>query len=186
MMSSLSIYGFLWECFYLSLEKPENRKKKKGIDAFLRRIGKAIELPTLGCSKVDIVPYCDPTDVQQDLSGFDWASPVDPCPSGVELPLNADLDDPEPPSLSGSSVLDPESAPDQELMSVSGLSSLSSIELTPDSSQDDPDPSSVPGPSAPDSEVPDPSGLGTAFGESMVIIITVSTFIIPSCVVLCA
>ncbi|KAK7157164.1 hypothetical protein R3I93_008593 [Phoxinus phoxinus] len=247
-------------------EKPKKMKKKKGICAFFRRIGKAIKLPSLGCSDVDVVstfPSCDPTGVQQDLSGLDWASSVDPCPSGVELPVNADPsdsepssvsvesllelmsvsdvssldlspesdpddpeppssvssesllelmsvsdisslelpvhadpddpepssvsassvlelmsvsdvssldlppesdpDDPEPASLSGSSVLDPESAPDLELMSVSGLSSLSSIELTPDSSQDDPDPSSVPGPSAPDSEIPDPSGLGTAF-----------------------
>ncbi|CAM4696780.1 unnamed protein product [Leuciscus chuanchicus] len=117
-------------------------KKNKGIYAFLRRVGKAIELPTLGCSEVDIVPYCDPTDVKQDLSGFDWAASVDPCPSGVELPVNADPYDSETSLVSGESlmelmsvsdvssfemspesdpsVLDPESAPDVELISVSG------------------------------------------------------------------
>jgi len=106
---------------------------------------------------VSTYPSCNPTDVQQDSSEFYWATPVHPCPSGVQLPVNADPDDPE---HSCTSVLDPEPAPDLELMSFSGLSSLSSIELTPDSIQDDPDDaSSVP-------------------GESMVIIITVSTFII--------
>ncbi|XP_039527479.1 uncharacterized protein LOC120479261 [Pimephales promelas] len=121
---------------------PERRAE--GVCAFLRRIGKAVKLD---CSEVDTLvstyPSCNPTDVQQDSSEFYWATPVHPCPSGVQLPVNADPDD--DPEHSCTSVLDPEPAPDLELMSFSGLSSLSSIELTPDSIQDDPDdPSSVP------------------------------------------
>ncbi|KAG1925069.1 uncharacterized protein LOC120492149 [Pimephales promelas] len=124
---------------------PIPERRAEGICAFLRRIGKAVKLD---CSEVDILvstyPSCNPTDVQQDSSEFYWATPVHPCPSGVQLPVNADPDDPE---HSCTSVLDPEPAVarDLELMSFSGLSSLSSIELTPDSIQDDPDDaSSVP------------------------------------------
>ncbi|CAM4705073.1 unnamed protein product [Leuciscus chuanchicus] len=51
-----------------------------------------------------------------DLSGFDWASSVDPCPSGVELPVNADPSNSETSSFSCESLL--------ELMSVSDVSSL--------------------------------------------------------------
>ncbi|ROL33026.1 Serine/threonine-protein kinase pim-2 [Anabarilius grahami] len=138
-------------------QKKRKKKKKKGICAFLRRIGKALKSYILCCNGDDVVtpfPCSDPTDVQPDLSGLEWALSIDPCPSGIELPVNADPADPELSSLSDISSLEltSESDPDDpeplsvsassilELMSVSDISSL---EMTPESDPDDPEPSSV-------------------------------------------
>ncbi|KAK2903437.1 hypothetical protein Q8A67_008150 [Cirrhinus molitorella] len=129
-------------------EKQTKNRKKKGIRTFFRRIGKAIKRCTLCCYGDDILPPfpCDdPADLQPGLSGLEWALSIDPCPSGIELTVNADSADPEPPSVSGAS----------------------SLEVTPDSDPADPVPSHIPGPSSLDLKLTLDPGLAEMVSETV-------------------
>lgn len=133
--------------FLLFLEKQAKKRKKKGIRAFFRRIGKAIKLCTLCCYGDILPPFpCDdPADLQTGLSGLEWALSIDACPSGIELTVNANLTDPEASSVSGPS----------------------SLEVTSDSDQAEPEPSLVPGPSSLDLKLTLDPGLSKLVSETM-------------------
>lgn len=133
--------------FLLFLEKQAKKRKKKGIRAFFRRIGKAIKLCTLCCYGDILPPFpCDdPADLQTGLSGLEWALSIDPCPSGIELTVNANLTDPKASSVSGPS----------------------SLEVTSDSDQAEPEPSLVPGPSSLDLKLTLDPGLSKLVSETM-------------------
>ncbi|XP_050986353.1 uncharacterized protein LOC127177875 [Labeo rohita] len=159
----------------LMLKKQTKKSKKKGVRAFFQRIGKAIKRCTLCCYgdyTLPPFPCDDPADVQPGLSGLEWALSIDPCPSGIELTVNADPADLDPPSVSEPSSLEvtPDSNPaDPELSHVPGPFSLD-LKLTLDTGlykldvdPAEPNPPTVLGPSTPDSEitpVPGPSAFG--------------------------
>ncbi|KAL0173058.1 hypothetical protein M9458_033369, partial [Cirrhinus mrigala] len=109
---------------------------------------KAIKRCTLCCYGDYILPPfpCDdPANVQPGLSGLEWALSFDPCPSGIELTVNADPADPEPPSVS----------------------EPSSVEVTPDSDLADPEPSHIPGPSSQDLKLTLDPGLYKVVSETV-------------------
>ncbi len=115
--------------FHLFLEKQAKESKKKGIRAFFQRIGKTIKLCTLCCYRDMLLPFpCDdPADLQPGLSSLEWALSIDPCPSGIELTVNAKPADPEASSVSGPSSLEVTSDSDRadlEPFLVSGPSTL--------------------------------------------------------------
>nr|XP_021322741.1 uncharacterized protein LOC101884995 [Danio rerio] len=119
------------------------KRWKKGIRAFFRRIGKGLKRCTLcwpGENMLIPFPCSDPNEPQPELSGLQWALSIDPCPSGIELPISANLDDPEPPSILGPSTVELTSDSDLEPSLVPSLleidledQDLSSLlsELTP-------------------------------------------------------
>ncbi|XP_067305947.1 uncharacterized protein [Pseudorasbora parva] len=170
---------------YRPMEKQKKRKERKGMPRGLCQIGNAIKR-RIFCCDADDKACSDPTDDQPDSSSLQWPLSADPCPSDIELPVNANMADPEPSPVPGPSAR-PAFEKQKKKISVFFCRKWRAVKRSvrrfnnkgaPDSFADepvarpdpadlmrqtDPEPTPVPSSSALDSGIPGPSGLGPAF-----------------------